>query len=565
MGISWGESIAVGASVSNASIDEVRDEIDSIYDDLVAGNYGGGLSWSLIAINTLAVSGNGYLVNASGGDITVTLPATPSEGDIVGVCDAYRMADTNTITVARNGENINSVADDLTIDMEGAGFSLVFVDATRGWEIVDEVTGSSAITGIQWHTVSGDTTAVNGNGYMINASSNTVTITLPLAPSEGDTVGISDSYRMADTYAITVARNSENINSIAEDLVVNIEGASFTLAYVNSTVGWQVVSDIGFGELRGVIWESKAADFNAVAGTGYALNATSNTITATMPVTPGIGDQIAFCDIYNKATTNTITIERNGNNIEGAASDLVLSVDGVGITLVYTDATRGWEIVSGTLSTGYTASRAMETDGSGNLVVSAITATELSYLNDVPDSLTKLAPQYNSIYIDAGAMVPCTTNGAEASTEEYGTNDIDMDVLAFDAGATEERAQFKLVMPENWDRSTIKAKFYWGNATGASAADTIEWGIKAGALSDDDAIDAALGTPQVITDTVIADGDLHITSATPSLTIGGTPALGDLVEFEVYRNTDGTDDMVEDAWLLGVLIQYKVDQTVSAW
>ena len=51
----------------------------------------------------------------------------------------------------------------------------------------------------------------------------------------------------------------------------------------------------------------------------------------------------------------------------------------------------------------------------------------------------------------------------------------------------------------------------------------------------------------------------------PALTIGGTPALGDLIVFEVCRNTDGTGDMAEDAWLLGVLIQYKVDQTVSAW
>jgi|GEM_PF-1083898 hypothetical protein len=172
---------------------------------------------------------------------------------------------------------------------------------------------------------------------------------------------------------------------------------------------------------------------------------------------------------------------------------------------------------------------------------------------------------YDTIWIGAGAMIPCTTNPAETSTEEYGTNDIDSDILAFDAGATEERAQFTLAMPETWDRSTVKIKFFWANAAGASASDTVEWGIKAGALSNDDAIDAALGTPQVITDTVIADGDLHITSATPALTIGGTPALDDMIQFEVYRNTDGTDDMAEDAWLIGCLVQYRKTNTISAW
>ena len=34
---------------------------------------------------------------------------------------------------------------------------------------------------------------------------------------------------------------------------------------------------------------------------------------------------------------------------------------------------------------------------------------------------------------------------------------------------------------------------------------------------------------------------------------------------EVNRNTAGTDNMAEDAWLFGVLIQIKMTSTVSAW
>ena len=173
----------------------------------------------------------------------------------------------------------------------------------------------------------------------------------------------------------------------------------------------------------------------------------------------------------------------------------------------------------------------------------------------------------DTIYIDAGAMVPCMTNGALQSTHEYPTNDIDIDHYAFDPGATEERVQFKLVMPENWDRGTLKAKFYWSSATGSTAGDTIEWGIKAGALSDSDAIDAALGTAQVISDILLADNgaDLQISSATPAITVGGTPALNDLIIFEAYRNTDGVDDLAEDAWLMGILIQYKKTEHVASW
>jgi|APSaa5957512622_1039677.scaffolds.fasta_scaffold42319_2 hypothetical protein len=209
--------------------------------------------------------------------------------------------------------------------------------------------------------------------------------------------------------------------------------------------------------------------------------------------------------------------------------------------------------------------------GTGTLSISGTSNYENNVTDDddIPNKkyIDPLAPQYNTIYIDAGAMIECTTNPAETGTNEYVTNDVDFDYFAFDGGATEERVQFKLVMPENWDRSTIKVKFQWSSATSSTTGDTVEWGIKAGALANDDAIDQALGTPQVITDALLADNgtDLQITSATPALTIVGTPALGEIIAFEIYRNTDGTDDMAEDAWLFGCLIQYKLTNTVAAW
>ena len=123
--------------------------------------------------------------------------------------------------------------------------------------------------------------------------------------------------------------------------------------------------------------------------------------------------------------------------------------------------------------------------------ITALTATQLRALIAIQE--------YETVYIDAGALVPTTTNGATTGTNEYVTNDIEMDYFAFD-DATLEKVQFKMAMPENWDRSTIKAKFFWTSATGSTTADTVEWGIKAGALSDSDAIDATLGTGVVISD-----------------------------------------------------------------
>lgn len=182
---------------------------------------------------------------------------------------------------------------------------------------------------------------------------------------------------------------------------------------------------------------------------------------------------------------------------------------------------------------------------------------------------------YKTIYVDAGAMIFCTTNGAQYAQVEKETNDIDLCHYAFDGGATEERVQFKLTMPEDWDLGTIKAKFYWSSATGSTAGDDqVTWAVKAGAIKDSDPIDAALGTSRAVEDTLLAGSgtDMQITEATPAITVGGSYAveLNDLLIFEIFRDTDGsvettTDDMTEDAWLFGCLIQYYADVNPDVW
>ncbi len=186
--------------------------------------------------------------------------------------------------------------------------------------------------------------------------------------------------------------------------------------------------------------------------------------------------------------------------------------------------------------------------------------------NDIPDveeNLACLGP-YPKIWVPAGAMIPHVTNGAEAKQEEYATNDVMVEYLSFD-GSNAEYGTVNITMPLNWDAGTIKAKFYWDAATGASGADGVVWGISGVSLTEADAIDAAAGTPQKVTDVVTAVGKMHISGATPAMTIAGSPAAGHMIHFIVYRNPgDGSDTMAEDAKLIGVLIQYKIATAIEA-
>ena len=87
-----------------------------------------------------AVSGNGYFVNTSSGAITVTLPASPSAGDIVSISDYARTFATNNVTIGRNGSLIQGSAFDGTISTNGQSTTFVYVDGTKGWVPTEDQT-----------------------------------------------------------------------------------------------------------------------------------------------------------------------------------------------------------------------------------------------------------------------------------------------------------------------------------------------------------------------------------------------------------------------------------------
>jgi hypothetical protein len=108
-----------------------------------------------------AVSGNGYFVNTTSGAITVTLPASPSAGDIVGFNDYARTFGTNNLTIGRNGSNIQGSALDGTVSTSGQSTMFVYVDATQGWvPTEDQVTSFFAA---EYITATGGTITTSGN------------------------------------------------------------------------------------------------------------------------------------------------------------------------------------------------------------------------------------------------------------------------------------------------------------------------------------------------------------------------------------------------------------------
>ena len=92
--------------------------------------------------------------------------------------------------------------------------------------------GGSAVYNA-WSIKTSGYTASSGDQLIGNHASSAFTITLPSSPSAGNTVIIKN----VGAATITVGRNSEKINSAAEDGTL-LENAGVQLVYVDSTIGW---------------------------------------------------------------------------------------------------------------------------------------------------------------------------------------------------------------------------------------------------------------------------------------------------------------------------------------
>jgi len=79
------------------------------------------------------VTGKGYFMNTTAGEITLNLPAG-SAGDIISLMDYAATWDSNKVIVSPNGsEKIGGNNADVNLNTEGQSVTLVYVDGTQGW------------------------------------------------------------------------------------------------------------------------------------------------------------------------------------------------------------------------------------------------------------------------------------------------------------------------------------------------------------------------------------------------------------------------------------------------
>jgi hypothetical protein len=144
-------------------------------------------------------------------------------------------------------------------------------------------------------------TAVAGNGYWIDTTSNACTVTLPASASVGDQLIFTDYARTWGTNAVTIDQNGLNYQgSTSPNPVYDTNGETISIVYSGATQGWIPVDD---GAVVFETAQSYDIDFLVVAGGasggvyvgggggagGYRTSTQSVTIGTAITVTVGGG------------------------------------------------------------------------------------------------------------------------------------------------------------------------------------------------------------------------------------------------------------------------------------
>jgi hypothetical protein len=273
-----------------------------------------------------------------------------------------------------------------------------------------------------------------------------------------------------------------------------------------------------------------AANFPESKGANIAAATTTNIGAATGPYVHITGSGVSMTGFDSiQAGAGRVLVFDGSNTLTHNATNLILPTGANIITaagdvaIFRSEGSGNWRCV------GYTRADGTAVAGSGTSPVGR-----------------------HMVPIMAGAIAPSSSGGCAAlATVASAANQPDIVSLDFDA-TTQEYAQFAIPMPESWDEGTITFQPIWSHASTTTNFGVV-WDLQLVAVSNDDGIAVAYGTAQTSTDTGGTTNDIYIGPESAAITVGGTPATGDMLFGRVSRVTgNGSDTMAVDARLHGI-------------
>ena len=174
----------------------------------------------------------------------------------------------------------------------------------------------------------------------------------------------------------------------------------------------------GFGATGAVNWQTtvKTTNFTAVAGEGYFVDTNGGQISVNLPAGTA-GAVVGFKDYRNTFDTDKLTLVQNGSDkIGGSTVNATLQTEGIAVTLVFIDSTRGWLVTdSGLQSDTPTATFVAATGGTvtttGNFKVHTFTGPGTFCVSNVGNPAGSTTVDYMVVAGGGGGGAGCGAGG----------------------------------------------------------------------------------------------------------------------------------------------------------
>lgn len=153
--------------------------------------------------------------------------------------------------------------------------------------------------------------------------------------------------KLLDETSSTTSNLTEGTNLYYSDDRVNTAlntssaNTSTVLSWDGTDYAWVAQSSGG----ANYPWSNVSSNVSASAGDKLFVDTSTTAITITLPASPAFGSEIRVIDIKGNSANNKITLDNNGNNIEGITDSLEVNINRAAFGLVFYDATEGWVFI----------------------------------------------------------------------------------------------------------------------------------------------------------------------------------------------------------------------------
>lgn len=188
-------------------------------------------------------------------------------------------------------------------------------------------------------SINSDNGAVSGSAGLKYAADATGNLVLQTNTVNAVTIDTNQNVTLNSTGAITL-----NAGNSAQ----RPTGANGMLRYSTTTNSFEGYAAGAWGAIGGAAgggttWQNVITSNTTVSvGNAYPVNTTSSSIVVTLPSSPGAGNLIQLTDYARTWNSNSVTLNPNGNKIQGSTSNVILNINGQSVSLVYVDSTQGW-------------------------------------------------------------------------------------------------------------------------------------------------------------------------------------------------------------------------------